>query len=119
MDALRPTSITANRQTRQLTIAWGDGHESAYSFALLRRACPCAECRGGHENMRSDPDPEVFLLPDEDTPATRLVNLQAVGSYALSPEWEDGHHYGIYTWNYLRLLCPCVTCRAANGTVSG
>lgn len=116
MDALRPTSITANRQTRLLTIAWSDGHESIYSFALLRHACPCAECRGGHALMRSDPDPVVFTLPDEDSPATRLVNLQAVGSYALSPEWEDGHQSGIYTWSYLRLLCPCEVCRAANAT---
>ena len=116
MDALRPTSITADRQTRELTITWGDAHQSVYSFALLRHACPCAECRGGHDYMRSDPDPVVFAMPDEDTPATRLVNLQAVGSYALSPEWEDGHHFGIYTWSYLRLLCPCESCRVANGT---
>jgi DUF971 family protein len=61
--------------------------------------------------MRSEPDPAVFDLPDEVSPATRLRNLEAVGSYALTPEWEDGHHYGIYTWRYLRALCPCKDCR--------
>ncbi len=109
---LHPTGITANRQTRELTITWNDGHESVYSFSLIRHACPCAECRGGHENMRSDPDPVVFLMPDEDAPATRLKNLEAVGTYAMTPEWEDGHHYGIYNWNYLRNLCPCPICRS-------
>jgi DUF971 family protein len=111
MSEIRPTGITANRQTRQLTITWSEGHTSTYPFALLRHACPCASCRGGHEHMRSEPDPAVFDLPDEESPATRLANREAVGSYAVSPAWEDGHHYGIYTWHYLRELCPCEDCR--------
>ena len=44
-------------------------------------------------------------------PETRLVNIEAVGTYGLTPQWEDGHHYGIYNWNYLRKLCPCPDCR--------
>jgi DUF971 family protein len=112
MEQLKPTGITANRGTRSLTINWNDGHTSVYPFALFRHACPCASCRGGHEKMSSDPDPQVFSLPDEDTPATRLQNLEAVGAYALTPHWEDGHHYGIYTWRFLRALCPCSECRS-------
>lgn len=108
---MRPTGITANRQMAELTITWDDDHVSIYPFAIIRAACPCAECRGGHENMRSDPDPEVFSVALEDSPATRLRNLEAVGSYAISIEWEDGHHFGIYNWNYLRALCPCPICR--------
>lgn len=115
MNNVRPTGITADRLTRQLSISWSDGHTSVYPFALVRHACPCAECRGGHDNMRSDPDPLVFTLPNEDTPATRLVNLEAVGAYALTIEWEDGHHYGIYNWGYLRALCPCSVCRQERG----
>ncbi len=112
MNSLYPTGITANRQNRELLIQWSDGHQSVIPFSLFRNACPCAQCRGGHENMRSDPDPEVFGLPDEDIPATRLRNLEAVGTYALTPEWEDGHHFGIYTWSYLRALCMCEQCQA-------
>ena len=111
MELLKPTSITADRQARTMTITWSDGHTSVYSFTLLRNACPCAECRGGHANMGSDPDPEVFALPEVDTPATRMRNLEAVGTYGLTIEWEDGHHYGIYTWELLRKLCPCPVCR--------
>jgi DUF971 family protein len=29
-----------------------------------------------------------------------------VGNYALQPSWDDGHSTGIYTWEYLRYLCP-------------
>jgi DUF971 family protein len=110
MSATRPTGITADRTTSILTIAWSDGHTSHYPFSLLRNACPCASCRGGHENMRSTPDPFVFDLPVEDSPRTHLVNLEAVGSYAITIAWEDGHHYGIYNWSYLRALCPCPQC---------
>lgn len=111
MGSTRPIGITANRRTRQLEIEWADGHKSAYPFSLLRFACPCAECRGGHDNMGGPPDPEVFSRPDEDTPATRLQSIEAVGAYALTIAWEDGHHYGIYNWNFLRELCPCEICR--------
>ena len=48
----------------------------------------------------------------EDSPATRISNVVAVGSYALTVVWEDGHDYGIYNWHYLRALCPCAECRA-------
>ena len=107
----RPTGITANRNLSELTVTWDDGHTSLYPFALIRYACPCAECRGGHDNMRSDPDPDVFLMPLEDSPTTRLQNIELVGSYALTIEWEDGHHFGIYNWHYLKALCPCPVCR--------
>lgn len=109
-----PTGVTANRQTGEVTITWMDGHTSIYPFSLLRHACPCAECRGGHAHMRAEPDPDVFTLPIEDSPTTRLRSLEAVGAYAITIEWEDGHHYGIYNWNYLRALCPCPICRPDN-----
>jgi len=110
MDTLKPVGITADRQKRIMMVNWNDGHTSEIPFTLLRKACPCAECRGGHENMGGDPEPELFSAPGEDTPATRLVNVEAVGTYGITPEWEDGHHYGIYSWNFLRKLCPCPVC---------
>lgn len=112
MSQIKPTGITANRQSRELNISWSDGHESEYPFSLLRHACPCAECRGGHEKMSSEPEPDVFSLPREDSPATWIQNVEAVGNYALTIEWDDGHYYGIYNWNYLRALCPCPLCQS-------
>ena len=112
MIVVRPTGITANRDLAQFTINWSDGHTSIYPFSLLRRACPCAECRGGHANMGGLPAPELFEMEVEDSPQTRIRNVESVGTYALTIEWEDGHHYGIYNWKYLRALCPCPVCRA-------
>lgn len=110
-NALRPAQIIANRETREFTVEWNDQHRSVYPFGLLRAGCPCASCRGGHEYMREDPDEAVFSADLADTPATRIQKVEAVGSYALMIEWADGHHFGIYTWPYLRKLCPCEVCR--------
>lgn len=107
----KPTSITANRQKKKLSVIWDDGHESVYSFVLLRAGCPCAECRGGHENMGLEPPPEAFETHIDDEKKTTLANIVPVGSYAITPVWEDGHDYGIYQWAYLRALCPCKICR--------
>lgn len=107
-----PKSISASKSKRELTIVWEDEHISVYPFWLLRAACPCASCRGGHENMRAEPDPAVFeLLEPQDSPEIRMVNLEGVGSYAINLQWEDGHSFGIYNWSYLRALCPCGICR--------
>ena len=112
-----PVSVSANRTNHELTITWADEHVSCYPFGLLRHACPCASCRGGHENMRSDPDPEVFEIKEfPDIPETRMKGLEGVGSYAVMFEWEDGHHTGIYNWHFLRALCPCPICREARTT---
>jgi DUF971 family protein len=107
----KPKSITANRPTNQLTIIWDDDHTSVYPFELLRLGCPCAECRGGHDKMGGEPDKAVFLKHLEDGPAIHLKNIVGVGSYAISPIWEDNHDYGIYNWHYLRALCPCPICQ--------
>jgi DUF971 family protein len=106
-----PTNITANRETREMTITWEDGHTSVYPFGLLRAACPCASCRGGHEYMSPEPDEAVFTTQLKASPSTRINKVEAVGTYAIVIEWEDGHHFGIYNWHYLRKLCPCAQCR--------
>lgn len=61
--------------------------------------------------MSPEPDPAVFIVSLPNNAATRMRNLEGVGSYAITIEWEDGHHYGIYNWHYLRALCPCRECR--------
>jgi DUF971 family protein len=112
---MRPISITAVREKMELSVSWEDGHASVYSFALLRAGCPCAECRGGHDKMGDLPDPLVFETELRDSPGTRLRNVLPVGSYAITPVWEDGHDAGIYRWDYLRALCPCQECRQRYG----
>ena len=103
---MKPNSIKANREKKELVIQWDDGNTCKVTFSLLRAGCPCAECRGGHDKMGDTPDPSVFKKVFPDSPATQLVNIAPVGSYGITPVWGDGHAAGIYRWDYLRLLCP-------------
>jgi DUF971 family protein len=105
MSDILPTNISAKRKSGTLQIDWSDGESCIYPFDLLRNACPCAQCRGGHENMKPEPADDVFLIPLMDAKASRMKSLEAVGNYALNIEWDDGHKYGIYNWHYLRSLC--------------
>ena len=111
MDIIKPTGITADRHSRLVNINWNDGHTSQYSFTLLRVACPCAECRGGHAKMGGDPTPEMFAVVDEDSPETRLVNIEAVITNEADIHLGEMTLFGIYNWSYLRKLCPCPDCR--------
>ncbi|MBX3006198.1 MAG: DUF971 domain-containing protein [Anaerolineales bacterium] len=115
MTEIIPKSITANRAAARLNIEWNNGRAVSYPFELLRNACPCAQCRGGHENMKPEPDPGVFIIPLMSANATRLVGIEAVGNYAINVEWEDGHKYGIYNWHYLLALADEMEKQAAQG----
>lgn len=102
---LLPTDIKVDKNTGMLTIQWSDGANCVYPLGQLREACPCVECRGGHERMGRafDPDSILTLIPRR---SYKLTDVSLVGNYALQPFWDDGHHTGIYTWDYLRRLCP-------------
>lgn len=105
MNSPRPTDITLDRTTGHLKISWSTGEACEYPLSHLREACPCVECRGGHHKMGIENAPENILRL---TPARsyEVENIEIVGNYALQLFWDDGHHTGIYTWDYLHHLCP-------------
>jgi DUF971 family protein len=85
----------------QLAIKWDDGAETFFGLEAMRRHCPCAGCKGEMDVMGN-----VYKAPPKPlSPAAfRLVRLQNVGGYAISPVWGDGHSTGIYSYDYLREL---------------
>lgn len=102
-----PDVIAPSLDRRCIDITWLDGHQSSYGFEFLRWQCPCAICRG------EGGAPGVLATTTELTPAqTNLTDLGPVGNYAMSITWVDGHSTGIYSWEYLRRICPCSTCVA-------
>ena len=104
-----PDVIAPSLEKKCIDITWLDGHHSSYGFELLRWSCPCAICRG------EGGTPGVLATTEKLTPEqTELVDLGPVGNYAMTVTWKDGHSTGIYTWEYLRRLCPCPECAAAN-----
>jgi DUF971 family protein len=104
---LRPKSIAASKSKALLIIDWIDGHHSEYALVGLRIACPCVECRGGHAMMSEAGSPAMMEGEPASEAAGELEGLERVGNYGLKLAWKDGHGYGIYTWKYLRQLCPC------------
>ena len=97
-------------------IGWVDGHQSHYAFDYLREQCPCALC---NEERRKAEDAKTHmgggglgssaLLPMF-KPRPKAVAAQPVGNYALQIDFNDGHRTGIYSFDYLRTICPCEAC---------
>lgn len=102
---IMPTGINVYRQEGYLEITWSDGLVCKYPLSHLREACPCVECRGGHEYMGMEYAPENLLVLKPKRSYV-MTGLQRVGNYAIQPIWDDHHSTGIYTWEYLRYLCP-------------
>lgn len=106
-------------------ITWADGHTSHYSFEYLRDACPCASC---NEERRKKAEMEEKMgavagggLPPSlpmFKPKPKARAAKAVGHYALQIDFTDGHSTGIYSFEYLREICPCDACRAEHSPVN-
>ncbi|HTL58682.1 MAG TPA: DUF971 domain-containing protein [Candidatus Limnocylindrales bacterium] len=87
----------------ELAIKWDDDTESFISLENLRRACPCAECKGEMDVMGNlYKGPERALTPA----AFQLQRITLVGTYAVQPVWADGHSSGLYSFDYLRRIAP-------------
>jgi len=63
------------------------------------------------------------FMPDQATAAVKAgrhvymakpVAAEQVGKYALRFVWNDNHNLGIYSWNYLREVCPCAECASSH-----
>ena len=101
----KPVSIVVEREQSQMTIEWDDGHESVYPLELLRSECPCAGCRDFRAKAAQNPLQIVTGgVPGADM---TVKDVQQVGRYAIQLVWGDGHDTGIYSYEFLRLLCPC------------
>jgi DUF971 family protein len=96
-----------------LEIDWSDGHKSAWNFAWLRNACPCATCideRKAEGRKAGQPKAKPAELLPMYAPPAKPASAHAVGRYALQFNWLDGHSSGIYSWEYLRRNCQCQEC---------
>jgi DUF971 family protein len=103
-----PVAIDVDSENGLMRIEWADGHESLYELPELRRRCPCAGCAGemgrpGLVNART-----VFT-PHQVT----LAEVEPLNRFGLRFLWADGHDDGLFSYAYLRDLCPCDDCVAA------
>ncbi len=93
---MRPVDI--QHIGNELAVKWDDGRESFIPLERLRRACPCAGCKGEVDVLgKLHQGPAVALSPK----AFQLAQLTVIGSYAIQPVWGDGHASGIFPFDYL------------------
>jgi DUF971 family protein len=95
-------------------ITWADGHSSHYDFHFLRDHCPCATCNDEREKKRelAIAGPVSAAALPMFKPKARARAASAVGNYAIQITFTDGHSTGIYSYDYLRNICPCPICSA-------
>lgn len=90
-----PTGIKLHQRTAILELSYADGGIYSLPAEYLRVYSPSAEVRGhgiGQEVLQTG---KINVKIDD---------LKAVGNYAISLHFDDGHNSGIYTWEYLREL---------------
>ena len=87
-----PTGITLHQKSRVLEIAFADGRSFRLPYEFLRVYSPSAEVRG------HGPGQEVLQVGKRNV---EIRTLEPVGSYAVQPQFSDGHGTGIYSWDYL------------------
>jgi DUF971 family protein len=103
-------------------IDWVDGHRSAWSFAWLREACPCATCVEARKldgRKIGQPKAKPTAVLPMYTPPAKPASVHPVGRYAIQFHWQDGHSGGIYSWDYLRRSCQCPECTFAHEETTG
>ena len=87
-----PTEIKLHQKSRVLEITFSDGSPFELPYEYLRVYSPSAEVRG------HGPGQEVLQTGKKDVD---ILDLEPVGSYAVQPQFSDGHSTGIYSWDYL------------------
>jgi DUF971 family protein len=108
-DAFQIAEADVDDARETLNITWGDQHASVYPLKYLRAECPCAACRTAREEARSNP--LRVIGANERAPLHGISDIEPVGRYGMRIDWKDGHSTGIYTFEYLRQICPCEVCR--------
>ena len=85
----------------ELALKWDDGSEGFIALEKLRRACPCAECKGETDVMGN-----LYIAPPKAFRSDSFVlkGIAHVGGYAIQPQWADGHNTGLYSYDYLQKL---------------
>lgn len=85
-----PTEIRLHQKSRTLEIAFDNGARFALPCEFLRVYSPSAEVRGHGQ--------PVLQLGKE---SVNIGSIEPVGQYAVKLVFDDGHHTGIYSWDYL------------------
>lgn len=100
-----PTHLDLDKQ-RGLTIHWPDGSTSFYTIEYLRAMSPSADQREARRDSQRNSLHVIAKPRPDDAPPLTALAAELVGNYAMKIRFSDGHHTGIYSWQYLREIDP-------------
>ena len=89
------TEIRLRRADGTLEVAFDDGARFCLPAEYLRVESPSAEVQGHGPGQKTVVSGRRHV---------RVIDLEAVGNYAVRLIFDDLHDTGIYTWEYLREL---------------
>ena len=89
------TEIRLHRADGVLEVAFDDGARFRLPSEYLRVESPSAEVQGHGPGQKTLVSGRRHV---------RVIDLEAVGNYAVRLIFDDLHDTGIYTWEYLREL---------------
>ncbi len=90
-----PNDIKLHKKSATLELGYADGTSTTLTAEFLRVHSPSAEVRGHGKGQ------EVLQTGKRQV---KILNLEAVGNYAIKLIFDDGHDTGIYSWLYLQEL---------------
>jgi len=91
----RPVEIRLVKAEKRLEIDFDDGAHFAYPAELLRVESPSAEVQG------HGPSQKTIVAGRRHV---GIMEVEAIGHYAVRIKFDDLHDTGLYSWDYLRYL---------------
>ena len=90
-----PTEIRLNKAEKALEVDFDDGRSFRFPAEFLRVESPSAEVKGHGPGQRT-------LVAGRRH--VGIMEVEAIGNYAVRIVFDDLHDTGIYSWQYLREL---------------
>ena len=87
-----PEELRLDTQDSVLTIAFDTGEKFRLGAEYLRVNSPSAEVKG-----HGAPAPRVVSGKKN----VKIMDMKAIGNYAVRLSFDDGHDTGLYSWDYL------------------
>ncbi len=88
----RPSELRVSKDRRQLTVKFDDNRKYELPAEMLRVLSPSAEVQGHNPSQRK-------LISSKRN--VEILQIVAVGNYAIRITFDDLHETGIFTWSFL------------------
>ena len=91
-----------------LKLILSDGTEIDIASETLRKECPCASCLDSKGKLSHDKPlggrASLRVVKATKEESLGIMQIWALGNYAIGMKWSDGHDSGIYTYSNLESL---------------